>query len=86
VAAFRSTRLKLADDDFGTVLVQLKALGLIQRSDRKRSVSDKGTYWTLTPFGDTHLTTLRAIHKSPGPRGDAGGSDEEHEEEEEEEE
>ena len=63
VAAFSGTSVKLSTDDFGTVLVQLRALGLIQRSDRKRSISDKGTYWTLTPYGDTHLTTLRARRK-----------------------
>jgi hypothetical protein len=63
--AFRSTSLVLSTDDFGTVVVQLRALGLIQKSDRKRAVSDKGTYWTLTPYGDTHLTTLRALRKTP---------------------
>jgi hypothetical protein len=66
VASFRNTSLQLSDEDFGTLLVQLKALGLIQRSERKRSVSDKGTYWTLTPYGDTHLTTLRAIQRGGG--------------------
>ena len=63
VNGFRNTALELSQDDFGTVIVQLKALGLLQRSDRKRSITDKGTYWTLTPFGETHLTTLRAIHR-----------------------
>jgi hypothetical protein len=83
VGGFRRTKFELSDDDFGTLVVQLKALGLIQRSDRKRSVSDKGTYWTLTPYGDTHLTTLRAIHKSAEPK--PTGEDDEAEPEEEEE-
>ena len=48
VVAFRGTRISLTADDFGTVLVQLRALGLIQKSDRKRSIADKGTYWTLS--------------------------------------
>jgi hypothetical protein len=67
VAGYRGTKIALSDDDFGTLVVQLRALGLIQRSDRKRSVNDKGTYWTLTPYGDTHLTTLRAIQRNTAP-------------------
>lgn len=75
VVAFSGTKLKLNDEDFGTLLIQLKALGLIQRSERKRSVSDRGTYWTLTPYGETHLTTLRAIHKA-APSDDGDGTHE----------
>jgi hypothetical protein len=53
----------LSEDDLATVLVQLRALGLITRSERRRSVTDKATYWTLTPYGDTHLIALRAISR-----------------------
>ncbi|WP_347058470.1 DUF4062 domain-containing protein [Blastococcus sp. HT6-30] len=49
------------DDEFGTVLIQFMALGLIQRSERKRSVNDTGTYWTLTPYGETRAIQLRAV-------------------------
>jgi hypothetical protein len=63
VHSFRGTRIELPDDHFGTVLIQLRALGLLSRSERKRSVTDKGTYWTLTPYGDEHLTSLRAISR-----------------------
>jgi hypothetical protein len=56
-------KIGLQDETFGTLLVQLRALGLITRSERKRSVSDRGTYWALTPYGDGHLTTLRAISR-----------------------
>jgi hypothetical protein len=80
VTRFSGTQVALTEDAFGTLLVQLRALGLIQRSERKRSVSDKATYWTLTPYGDTHLTTLRAISRDP-PR---APRDEEEEKEEEE--
>jgi hypothetical protein len=65
IQRFRRTKLVLNDEDFGTIIVQLRALGLIHRSERKRAVADKGTYWSLTPFGDTHLTTLRAIKREP---------------------
>jgi hypothetical protein len=80
---FRGARLTLTDEDFGTVIVQLRALGLIHRSERKRAVSDKGTYWSLTPFGDTRLTTLRALRRDSTrdteqlQSGDASTADEE---------
>jgi hypothetical protein len=51
------------EGDLHTVLVQLRALGLIVRSEKTRSVKDTASYWTLTPFGDTVMTRLRAIRK-----------------------
>jgi len=50
-------------DSFGTVLIQLKALGLIEMSDRRRSVSDPGNYWRLTSRGDQLAIRIRAIKK-----------------------
>lgn len=58
---YRNLEAGLSRDDFGTVVVQLRALGLVAKSERNRSVKDTDTYWTLTPYGDEHLTTLRAI-------------------------
>jgi hypothetical protein len=49
--------------DFEIVLIQLSALGLIVQSVRNRSVKDRGTYWTLTPFGVTVMNRLRAVMK-----------------------
>jgi hypothetical protein len=60
-----TTKVFLSTDDFGTLIIQFKALGLIARSSRRRSVNDKGAYWALTPYGDEHLTTLRAVSKVP---------------------
>ena len=51
------------EDDYQTIKVQLRALGLIIQSDKKRAVSDKGTYWILTPYGDTIMNQLRAIKR-----------------------
>lgn len=51
-------------DDFQTVKVQLRALGLITKSTKNRSVKDTATYWTLTPYGDNQMTKLRAIPKA----------------------
>jgi hypothetical protein len=81
VIGFRGTSVELSEDDFGTILVQLRALGLITRSERKRSVKDRGTYWTLTAYGDEHLTTLRAISRDAreGPD-DADASEEDDDE------
>ncbi len=50
-------------DDFLSILIQFKALGLIDKSIRKRSIKDKNTYWKLTEKGESLLTNLRAIRK-----------------------
>lgn len=55
---------KINDNDFHTIKIQLRALSLMTESIRKRSIHDKGTYWKLTPYGDTVMTRLRAIRKA----------------------
>lgn len=60
---FRLRYFRVEPDTFRTILVQLKALGLITKSVRTRSVKDKSTYWKLTPYGDNVMTRLRAIRK-----------------------
>jgi len=57
------------DHDFQTIKIQLRGLGLITRSQRPRSIKDTASYWTLTPYGDQVLTTLRAITKADLARG-----------------
>lgn len=54
---------KVDNDDFQTIKIQLRALGLITKSTKSRSVKDTATYWTLTPYGDNVMTKLRAIRK-----------------------
>lgn len=54
----------ISEADFQTIKVQLRALGLITKSDKVRSVKDSGTYWTLTPYGDEIMTQLRAIRRN----------------------
>uniref|UniRef100_UPI00321707FF DUF4062 domain-containing protein n=1 Tax=uncultured Draconibacterium sp. TaxID=1573823 RepID=UPI00321707FF len=51
-------------DDFMSILIQFKALGLIEQSIRNRSVKDLNTYWKLTKKGDDLITKLRAIKKT----------------------
>jgi len=58
-----SPKAEVLADTFGTILVQLTALGLIRRSERKRSVKDAGIYWALTPFGELRTIHLRAIKR-----------------------
>lgn len=56
----------ITEHDFQTIKIQLRALGLIAKSERNRSVKDNASYWTLTPYGDQILTTLRAIRRDEG--------------------
>ena len=58
------THFNVRDEDFQTIKVQLRALGLLVKSDRVRSVKDTTTYWTLTPYGDTVMTRLKAIPRN----------------------
>jgi len=51
------------NDKFDTILIQFKAIGLIEKSIRKRSIKDTSTYWTLTPYGENEMTKLRAIKR-----------------------
>lgn len=65
--SFKGHRLLRSIDyeksDFETSLVQLNALGLIVQNLKNRSVKDRGTYWTLTPYGNSIMNRLRAIRK-----------------------
>lgn len=54
----------ISDEDFQTIKVQLRALGLISQNNKNRSVKDTKTYWTLTPFGDSVMNRLRAIEST----------------------
>jgi hypothetical protein len=53
----------LDENDFHKIKIQLRALGLIKKSEKKRSIKDNETYWQLTPYGDTIMTRLIAIKK-----------------------
>ena len=59
----RLHRLSIGGEVFCTIIVQLRALGLITKSVRQRSVKDTASYWTLTPYGDTIMNNLRAIRR-----------------------
>jgi nucleoside 2-deoxyribosyltransferase len=55
--------IKLTHDTYHTIIIQLRALGLITQSIKKRGTNDKENYWTLTPHGDRIMTQLRAIRR-----------------------
>jgi len=55
--------VKVIADSFMSILIQFKALGLIEKSIRKRLLKDGSTYWKLTNKGDHEITKLRAIKK-----------------------
>lgn len=55
--------IHINSEDFQTIKVQFVALGLIVKSEKKRSIKDSSTYWTLTPYGETKMMQLRALRK-----------------------
>lgn len=63
LAGYTLRGFSISEDDFQTIKVQLRGLGLIAKNDKTRSVKDSGTYWTLTPYGDEVMTQLRAIRR-----------------------
>lgn len=53
----------ITDNDFQTAKIQFRALGLLEKNEKKRSIKDTGTYWSLTPYGDTIMVNLRALKR-----------------------
>ncbi|MEQ1893002.1 MAG: DUF4062 domain-containing protein [Planctomycetota bacterium] len=52
---------EISDHAFHTVIVQLRALGLITMSTKNRGVKNTHTHWKLTPLGDRLMTRLLAL-------------------------
>lgn len=59
--------LDVADNSWGSIIVQLRALGMITTGTKKRTVSDKAVYWKLTQVGDDYLVKLRAVPSAAKP-------------------
>lgn len=59
----RPRTLNVNSVDFQTLKVQFVALGLVTKSEKKRSIKDSGTYWSLTPYGETKMMQLRALKR-----------------------
>lgn len=62
-ATYNSSTISQAS--FADVIVQLRALGLIDKGVKKRGINDKSGYWQLTEYGDRYLVGLLAKRKSP---------------------
>lgn len=60
---YSERNLHVDDEDFRTLLLQFKALGMVRNGIKKRSVNDAETYWSLTPFGETRLLEVRALKR-----------------------
>jgi hypothetical protein len=69
--SWRSVGAAIYDDDWDMIRVQFRALGLIDKGQKKRQINDKNTYLSLTDKGDRHLTFLRAVRRD----GDSTTSD-----------
>ena len=59
--------IEIADSSWGSIIVQLRALGVITTGTKKRAVSDRAVYWKLTPAGDDYLVKLRAVPSMSTP-------------------
>lgn len=56
-------RLQVLPAQFDKIKVQLRALNLIDKGIKRRTVSDSRTYWRLTNWGDRYLASLLAIRR-----------------------
>jgi len=54
---------KIISEDFHTIIIQLRALKLIIKNEKKRRVDDSNTYWSLSKYGDNLMTKMRALKK-----------------------
>lgn len=50
-------------EDFHTIIIQLRALKLIIKNEKKRRIDDTNTYWSLSKYGDNLMTKMRALKK-----------------------
>lgn len=58
------SHFSLYQNHFDMILVQFRALKLIELSKKKHAPSDKNIYWSLTSYGDQLMLKLNAIKKS----------------------
>lgn len=51
---------QVQQDSFDKIKVQFVALKMIEKSKKRHGVNDKGTYWSLTPYGEGYVMRLKA--------------------------
>lgn len=59
----RPSKIEVNGTDFQTIKVQFIALGLIEKSEKKRSIKDTDVYWKLTPYGENKMMSLKALRR-----------------------
>jgi hypothetical protein len=64
---FQRTRIQIVKSHFDQILIQLRALGLIVKGEKKRPPSDREAYWRLSNEGDRRLMRLLAVKKMVRP-------------------
>ena len=60
VRAVPNPKTTIFVDEWERVIVQLRAIGLIEKGNKRRQVRDANTYFRLTDKGDRHLVRLLA--------------------------
>jgi len=56
----RASHVTIAVEAFNAIIVQFRALGLIDKGVKKRGVNDTASYWSITQKGDRHLVNILA--------------------------
>lgn len=59
--------LSIKDQSIHQIVVQLFAIGLIEKGTKRRPINDKDTYYKLTQPGEKLMYQLRAIRKDASP-------------------
>ena len=65
VQGWKQRDTNIFNDDWDSIQVQYRALGLIDKGQRKRTASDSRKYLALTEKGERHLAHLRAVRRTP---------------------
>ncbi len=60
---YRLNSASISNESFAELLIQFRALGFIDRGNKKRGVNDHHSYWRITERGDRHLVSLLAKRK-----------------------
>lgn len=58
-----ASTLDMNDQDFQTVKIHLKSLGLIDPTFTQTTKGGMGLFWFLTPLGEETLIKLRSVRK-----------------------
>lgn len=54
-------KCKIFREDFDTIILQLFALGITHKSEKKHTASDTAKYWSLTTYGERTVMQLKAV-------------------------